>query len=275
MSKTGSPNRVAWVLKSRNKHRPNAKSGAVLQTEKERIMRFRMFFVGATLLGSLACAAAAQEAAPADTPEARIEMVKQQFAASKAGLKQYEWVETVALSLSGEEKVRQQYQCYYGAEGALQKIPVAADAKEDKKRGLRGKVVESKTAELEGALKAAVSLLQQYAPLDPAKINAAKAAGNVSISVPDASGRVRVTIKNYLKPGDQVEVELDTAKNVLAGVSIASVLEQAQTKSPVAAKVGYAALGDGTLYPAKTALEISAQSLKVDLQNSGYKKKVQ
>ena len=120
-----------------------------------------------------------------------------------------------------------------------------------------------------------MSLLQQYAPLDPAKINAAKEAGNVSISLPDAAGRVRVTMKNYLKPGDQVEVELDTAKNVLAGVSIASVLEQAQTKSPVAAKVGYAALGDGTLYPAKTALEISAQSLKVDLQNSGYKKKVQ
>jgi hypothetical protein len=195
-------------------------------------MWLRTVFVAEAILGSLTCVAAAQEAAPVATPEERIEMVKQQFVASKAGLKQYEWVETVALSLSGEEKVRQQYQCYYGAEGALQKVPVAADAKEDKKRGLRGKAVESKTAELEASLKEATSLLQQYATLDPARIKAAKDAGNVSVSVPSADGRVRVTMKSYLKLGDQVEVELDSAKNTVKGVSITSFVEQANTTAP-------------------------------------------
>jgi hypothetical protein len=238
-------------------------------------MRLSPVLVGCAVLGTLACGAVAQETAVTVKPEDRIEMVKQQFVSSKAALAQYEWVETVALSLGGEEKVRQQYQCYYGAEGGLQKVPVAADAKEDKKRGLRGKAVDSKKAELEGSLKEASSLLQQYAPLDPARIKAAKDAGNVSVSVPSAGGQVRVTLKNYLKPGDQVEVELDAAKNVLQGVAISSFVEQAQGKSPVTARVSYAALGDGTIYPAKEALEISAQSLKVDVQNSGYKKKAQ
>ena len=118
-----------------------------------------------------------------------------------------------------------------------------------------------------------MTLLQQYAPLDPARIQAAKDAGNVSVSVPSANGQVRVTMKNYLKPGDQVEIELDSAKNTVQGVAITSFLEQEKAKSPVTAKVSYAALADGTCYPAKETLEISAQSLKVDVQNSGYKKK--
>jgi hypothetical protein len=233
-------------------------------------MWLRMSLVGGVLLGSLAGVAVAQESAP--SPQDRVEMVKQSLVASKAALKQYEWVETVALSLSGEEKVRQQYRCYYGAEGALQKVPLAADAQEAKKRGVRGKVAESKKAELQASLKAAVDLLHQYSPLDPARIQAAKAAGNVSVSLPGADGRVRITIKNYLKPEDEVGVEADAAKNTLQVVSITSFVEQAKEKSPVSAKVTYAALADGTLYPAKEVLEISVQKLKVDVQNSGYRK---
>jgi hypothetical protein len=233
-------------------------------------MTFRTAIVGGALLCSFACGALAQAPAAAMTPEERIAMVKNSFVTSQTVLREYEWIETVALSLGGEEKVRQQYQCYYGAEGALQKVPVAADAKEEKKRGLRGKAVEAKKAELEASLKSAMDLLGAYTPLDPAKIQAAKDAGNVSVSVPAADGSVRVTLKNYLKPGDEVEVGVDSAKNVLKSVTIKTLFEK--DKSPVSAKVSYAALQDGTIYPATEALEISAQKLNVDVQNSGYRK---
>jgi hypothetical protein len=238
-------------------------------------MLARTFLVGAALVASLVSATVAQEGATAADPKDRVAMVKQSFATSQAALKQYQWIETTALSLSGEEKVRQQYTCYYGADGALQKVPVAADAKEDKKRGLRGKAVESKKAELETSLKDAVALLHQYAPLDPGKVEAAKSAGNVSVSVPSASGVVRVTIKNYLMPGDEVGVDVDATKNTLQALSINSFVGQAKDKSPVAAKVSYAALADGTVYPAKTSVDVTAKSLKVDVQNSGYLKKTQ
>ena len=237
-------------------------------------MWIRSALVGGVLLGSFACAAVAQEAAPAAQPEDRVTALKASFVASKTALKQYEWIETTALSLGGEEKVRQQYRCYYGAEGALQKVPVAADAKEEKKRGLRGKAIESKKAELQASLKEAVALLHQYAPPDPAKIQAAKDAGNVSVSIPSADGTVKLTIKNYLKAGDEVTVDIDSAKNTVKGMAVSSYVGDAapKEKSPVAARVSYGALPDGTLYPAKEGLEISAQKLKVDVQNSGYKK---
>lgn len=238
-------------------------------------MWLKRSLVGVVLVGALAMAAIAAAQESAQTPESRIDAVKQSLVDSKAAVKAYEWVETVALSMDGEEKVRQQYRCYYGAEGALQRVPVAADAKEDKKRGVRGKMADSKKAELEGSLKAAVQLLHQYAPLDPAKLQAAKAAGNVSVSVPGADGRVQITIKNYHQPGDLVALDVDVTKNILGAVSVTTSMDQDKAKSPVAAKVSYAALADGTLYPANETLEISAQKLKVDIQNSGYRKQAQ
>jgi len=238
-------------------------------------MWLRSGFIGAVLLGSLAGVAAAQEPASGTQPGDRVEMLKQSFVASKTALRQYEWIETVAMSLSGEEKVRQQFTCYYGADGALQKVPVAADAKEAQKRGVRGKVADNKKAEIQASLKSATALLALYVPLDPAKIQAAKAAGNVSVSLPGADGSVTVTIKNYLKPGDEVAARVDAAKNTLQAVTISTFDDSGKEKSPVTGNVTYAALGDGTLFPAKQALGISSQNLKIDVQNSGYRKRAQ
>lgn len=237
-------------------------------------MRIQAFVVGVALAASVTCVAVAQEAAPAPKSVDQVAMVKESLAASKVALKQYEWIETTALSLKGEEKVRQQYRCYYGAEGAMQKVPLAPDAKEEKKRGLRGKAVEAKKAELQASMKDAIALLRQYAPLDPARIQAAKDAGNVSVSTPDPDGAIKVIIKNYLKAGDEVTIDIDGTKNTLKGFGISSYVGDAtaKEKGPVTGKIGYAALPDGTLYPAKETVEISAQGLSIDVQNSGYKK---
>ena len=213
---------------------------------------------------------------PAATgPESHIEGIKQSLATSAAALKSYEWTQTVALSLKGEEKSRKDYKCSYGADGKVQKTAVPSTATEEtkKKKGLRGKAVANKMEDIQATLKAATELMDQYSPLDPAKIQAAKAAGNVSVSVPGADNRVRVTIKNYLKQGDMVEVEVDGAKNTLQSVSITSAMDQGDVKGPVSAKVTYAALADGTQYTIKQVLDMKAQSLKVDVDNGSYSKK--
>ena len=64
-----------------------------------------------------------------------------------AALRQYEWVETTIVSVKGEEKSRTQNSCYYRADGKVQKTQISA-APEDsgrKKRGVRGRIVESKS----------------------------------------------------------------------------------------------------------------------------------
>ena len=246
-------------------------------------MKIRATITGVAIGLAVACGAMAQEAAPpaaapsatvAATPEARVAQIKESLAASKTALKSYEWVETTAISLGGEEKARRENRCYYGAEGTLQKVPLAPEAGEKKKRGLRGKAIENKKEELQGAMKEAVALLRQYAPLDPAKIQAAKDAGTLSVSTPSPDGAIKVTIQNYLKPGDQVVIDIDGAKNVLKGFGISSYVGEAaaKEKSPVTAAITYGTLPDGILFPAKESLVISAEKLSVDIQNSGYKK---
>lgn len=253
-------------------------------------MKIQAALTGVALFTSVACVAMAQEAAPpaqttpapatpaeapAVQPGDRVAQIKESLAASKAALKSYEWVETTAVSLGGEEKARLENRCYYGAEGSLQKVPLAPEAKDEKKkRGLRGKAVENKKEEIQASMKEAIGLLRQYAPLDPVKIQAAKDAGNLSVSTPAPDGGIKVTIKNYLKAGDEVVIDIDGAKNTLKGVGISSYTGDAaaKEKGPVSGTVAYGALPDGTLYPVKETLVISAQKLSVDIQNSGYKK---
>ena len=61
-------------------------------------------------LGGLAPALTAQT----QTVDQRVAAIKQSLAQSQAALKAYEWIETTAVSLKGEEKSRTQNRCYYG-----------------------------------------------------------------------------------------------------------------------------------------------------------------
>lgn len=198
--------------------------------------------------------------------------VKESLQNSMAALRQYEWVETTAVSLKGEEKSRTENSCYYGADGKLQKTPVAAPAADTgkKKRGVRGKVVENKKEEISDAVKEAVALVKQYVPPDPARIQAAKDAGRVTVTQPDPNGQVQLVIADYLKPGDSLTLDVNAASDQISGVTIATFTDSA--KDAVGLQVTYGSFADGTVYPAKIQLDIAAQKLAVAIENSGYKK---
>jgi hypothetical protein len=219
-----------------------------------------------------ATAIVAQEAEPPAGGTDHVAAIKQALQQSAAALRQYQWVETTAVSIKGEEKSRTQNTCYYGADGKLQKTPVAAAPAEDskKKRGIRGKVVENKKEEISGAAQEAVALVKQYVPPDPARIQAAKDAGRLTLTPPDPSGRVVVVIKDYLKPGDSLTIEVNAATNVISSLAVATFTDSA--KDAVGMKVSWGSLVDGTLYAATIRLDVVAQNLAVAIENSGYKK---
>jgi hypothetical protein len=60
----------------------------------------------------------AQDATGSD----QIAAIKQSMAESQQLLRQYEWIETTAISVKGEEKSRQQNRCYYGAIGKVRRV---------------------------------------------------------------------------------------------------------------------------------------------------------
>ncbi len=61
----------------------------------------------------------------ADSSRTRSRPSNSRFAEGSKKLAQYQWIETTVISLKGEEKSRKQNQCYYGADGKVQKVPVA------------------------------------------------------------------------------------------------------------------------------------------------------
>ena len=218
--------------------------------------------------------AAAQQPPDAAAPKTdHAAAIKESLQKSMAALRQYQWVETTAVSMKGEEKSRTQKSCYYGADGKVQKTPLGtAPPKDDgkKSRGIKGRVVENKKEEISGAVKEAVALVKEYVPPDPAKIQAAKEAGRVTVTPPDADGKVRLVIKDYLKPGDSLQLVANAATDRIAGVKVSTFTEK--EKDAVDLKVTFGAFEDGTVYPAKIELDIAAQNLTLAIENSGYKK---
>ncbi len=219
---------------------------------------------GAALLVAGGIASAQQP-----TAEERVAALKAGMASSNAALRQYEWIETTVVNLKGEDKSTKQDRCYYGADGKIQKVPVAAPPPEKKKGGLRGKAIESKKEEMSDYMKEAVGLIKLYLPPDPAKLDAVKAAGKLSVS-PQPGNRVRLTFANYLKPGDSLTFDMGLADNTLVSANVASTMDS--DKAPVTMAVQFGKLDTGATYQAQTVLDAQGKQLKVTIQNSGYRK---
>ena len=124
--------------------------------------------------------------------------------------------------------------------------------------------------ELIDYMKSAVALVKAYVPLDPAKIQAAKDAGKVSIDVLEPGKRARLNFRDYAKPGDNLGVEVDLASNRPLNLTVSTYLEDA--KDVVTLDVRMGQLNDGTTYPSDVTLDGKAKKLGVVVNNGGYRK---
>lgn len=230
-----------------------------------------LVLLGATLTARAQETATPPAAAAAPAPAEKVAAIKASLGQSMQNLKQYQWTETQVVNFKGEDKSNKQNTCYYGADGKVVKTPVAPAAESEGKRGVRGKIVENKKEEMAEYMQSAVALIKSYIPPDPAKIQAAKDAGKVSMTPLEGGKRARVDIKDYEKPGDNLGIEIDMATNQILGVSVASYLTDA--KDAVTLDVTMATLPDGTGYPSKIALDGVSKQIKVTTTNSGYQKK--
>jgi hypothetical protein len=229
------------------------------------VMKRVGLFLFALLPGLSASAVLAQ--GPPTVPE-RIAALKQSLAQSKTRLRQYEWIETQVVSLKGEVKSNTQSRCYYGADGNLQKVPVAS-APQETKRGLRGKIAANKKEELTEYMQKAVALMKMYVPPDPDRIEASKSAGKVSLTPLQPGVQVRLDFRDYLKPGDTLSVDVNPSTNRLLGLKVSTYMDG--PTDAVSLDVTEGALNDGTQYNSRITLVAPSQNLSVSVTNSGYR----
>jgi len=200
----------------------------------------------------------------------RVAAIKQSLAQSQKNLRTYQWIETTAVSLNGEEKSRTQNTCYYGADGNLQKVPLSATPPPKSKPGLRGAIIASKKAELSDTMKQAVALVKTYVPPDPVLLQRSKDAGKVAIEMVQPGKVVRLVFRDYRLPGDFLAITLDVTTNKLLGFNVSSYL--GQPSNPVTMDAQLGSLIDGTTYPASINLSAKSAGIAVAITNTGYRK---
>jgi hypothetical protein len=213
------------------------------------------------------------------SPDQLVAALKQNLADSQKKLRQYEWIETTAISLKGEEKSRKQQRVYYGADGKLTKVPMgepkpAAEPSGGGGRGRRGggrikeSIIENKKDDMVEYMGKASALIQQYVPPDPALIQKAKDAKNLSVA-PQPDGKVRLAFKDYVQPKDMMNIDVDAKAALLSAINIATYLEKPE--DTVTLDVRFGTLADGTSYTSQTALEAKAKNIRVVVENSGHR----
>jgi len=231
-----------------------------------------------TMNAAAAAVVAALLIAQADTTQ-NAAAVKESLAQNQTRLRTYTWIETTQVSLKGEVKKQEQKQCFYAADGKVQKTPIgaapAAPAKQPAggggRRGgrVKEKIVDNKVDDMKEYMERVVALVHQYVPPDPQKIQDAQTAGNLSTQ--PAGALVNLSIKNYLKPGDLVAIGFDTQTKQLSSYNVQSFVEKPK-EDDVKLAVTFGRLEDGTSYPQQIVLDASAKKIQVKVTNSGYKK---
>lgn len=198
----------------------------------------------------------------------RVAELKQSLAANQAKLKMYQWTETTQMAVKGETKKEEQQLCHYGPDGKVVKTPIGPPpAQKEPPRGIKGKIVEKKTGEMQDYVERLKSLISNYAPPDPQKLQAAKQAGNANLNL--SAGQAVLTFHDYYKPGDVVSFAFDTSTKRLRSYDVNTYLDDPKNDI-VTLTNQFASLPDGTNYLQQTVLDSKGKQIQITTTNTNY-----
>ncbi len=197
--------------------------------------------------------------------------LKQSVTQNQQRLHQYQWTETTQLTLKGEPKPPKQFLCQYGADGKVQKTPIASEGMQPSQGGrFKQRMVKKKTEEMQDYMGDVKDLLSLYVPPDPVKLQQSYQAGNASISKGSIPGTVNLTFHNYDKPGDELMITFNAQAKKIAQMSVKTYMQQ--PSEAVTLDTHFATLPGGTNYAQKIVLGATAKKLVVTTTNSHYQK---
>jgi hypothetical protein len=193
--------------------------------------------------------------------------VQQNIAENKQKLQQYQWTETMQLTLKGDPKPASTNICRYGPDGQVQKTLVGLPPEPSGGR-MKQRIIAKKKAEMKDYMGEVKGLLSLYVPPDPEKMQQAFQAGKVSLN--PAGGVVNLIFTNYAQPGDRMTLTFDTAAHKVTSLSVNTYM--GEEKDAVTLQVQMASLPDGTNYVRQTVLNATAKQLVVNTTNFNYEK---
>jgi hypothetical protein len=220
----------------------------------------------------IACALSASRPADAQDLQQKFAAAKEAAARNQQTLRSYSWIEKTELRLKGEVKATKADSCRYGPDGKVQKTAVVEPPPPEKKRGLKGKIVAKKTGEMKEEFESAVTLVQQYLPPEPEKMQVVMNAGTASLSQA-GPGFAALKFPGYAKAGDALTMTFESAIKTLRKIDVNTWLDKPD--NPVVLTVTMQALADGTSYPGDVVLSLPSSKIEVRIAKSNYQKLAQ
>lgn len=203
--------------------------------------------------------------------EEKVMALKQAQEANKQKLSQYTWQETETISIKGDVKDTKTYEVQLGPNGQPQKNELSDEkAQSGGHEGrLKEHVVEKKTEEYQQYGQEIGALARQYTTPDPDRLAQAKQLGNISLQ--PVGGAMSLVIRNYVKPGDSVTMDVDEQTHSLESLQVSSYLDDPKDAVTISAR--FAQLPDGTNHVATTQIEGVSKHLTINLENSNFQRR--
>jgi hypothetical protein len=197
----------------------------------------------------------------------KVAALKQSLAQNQQALRQYTWTETTETVFKGETKSTKQSQCQYGPDGKVQKTALgASEPPLEKKRGIKGRVVEKKKDEMKEYMERVASLVKGYVPPDGSQIQESFQSGKASVQ-PSGGGIVTLVFRDYAKAGDSVSLAFDTSSKKIQSYDVNTFLDAPD--DAVTLKVAFATLPN---HVAQSVLDATAKQIQIRNTNSAYNK---
>ena len=123
-------------------------------------------------------------------------------------------------------------------------------------------MVAHKVGEIKDYMEKVAALVHEYVPPDKEKIQAAAAAGHVSMKPDAATGIAALGVQDYLKAGDALDIGLDLKGSALSTYNVRSYVDDPKDDA-VTLAVQFDKLPDGTSYPQQTSADVTAKKIQV------------
>ena len=198
----------------------------------------------------------------------KLTAVKAVAAENKQQLRQYQWTETIQLTLKGDAKPPSESLCQYGPDGQVQKTPIGAPPPEPSGGRMKQKIIAKKKAEIKEYMGEVKGLLTMYVPPDPQRMEQAYQAGKFALN--PVPGALKLVFTDYAQPGDRMTVTFDTTAKKITSLDVDTYLDEA--KHGVTLHVQMGTLPNGPNYAQQTVLNATAKELVVTTTNFNYQK---
>jgi hypothetical protein len=210
----------------------------------------------------------------AQSPELqqRLAEVKQSAAQNKESLAHYSWQQQETTSIKGDVKDVKLFQVHVGPGGQpvkveLENTPTSSGGRQ---HGLIHHIKEKKGEEYKEYGEQIKALAQQYVQPSPERLQQAFQRGDLMVGSAGAPGEIKMVIKNYVKPDDQVTLIFNRQAKTIQALNIQSYLND--PKDAVTISAQFSQLADGTNHVASMQTNGVSKQLLVTTQNSDYQK---